>query len=317
MAATGWALGHLLVITTDGSLPFDWPARSGADTAAVLVETNLALLQVLLLMSIVWWLTRRRTDLDVAARAPEHRRAVRETWGLLAYGAAGLLGGFLLARALGWHPFGLHLAGTIFGTHAHLDRAEVVAWALYNLVVYAVVPLAYFGRRYSTMALGLRSTCRRNDLLVVGVVLALETWFQIVVLQPESLDLPPGVLVRGAALTFVLYLLGAVLPAMVFVYAILIPRFLRVTGSAAATVLCGGLVYAGLHVWDAWTVLSSPRSAALSIAFLVFTYLGPGMIKSFLTLRTGNAWVHVWAYHAFAPHTLIDTPHIVQVFRMR
>lgn len=70
-------------------------------------------------------------------------------------------------------------------------------------------------------------------------------------------------------------------------------------------------------VWDAWTVLSSPRSAALSIAFLVFTYLGPGMIKSFLTLRTGNAWVHVWAYHAFAPHTLIDTPHIVQVFRMR
>ena len=41
--------------------------------------------------------------------------------------------------------------------------------------------------------------------------------------------------------------------------------------------------------------------------FLLFTYLGPGMIKTFLTLRTGNAWVHVWAYHAFA-HTLIDTP---------
>jgi hypothetical protein len=27
---------------------------------------------------------------------------------------------------------------------------------------------------------------------------------------------------------------------------------------------------------------------------------GPGMIKTVLTLRTGNAWVHVWAYHALA-----------------
>jgi len=60
-------------------------------------------------------------------------------------------------------------------------------------------------------------------------------------------------------------------------------------------------------------VFSSPRAAALSLIFLIFTYLGPGMIKTFLTLRTGNAWVHVWAYHAFAPHTLIDTPHILEI----
>ena len=60
-------------------------------------------------------------------------------------------------------------------------------------------------------------------------------------------------------------------------------------------------------------MFSSPRAAALSLIFLIFTYLGPGMIKTFLTLRTGNAWVHVWAYHAFAPHTLIDTPHILEI----
>jgi hypothetical protein len=34
-------------------------------------------------------------------------------------------------------------------------------------------------------------------------------------------------------------------------------------------------------------------------------------------VRTGNAWVHVWAYHAFAPHTLADTPHLVHVFHLR
>jgi hypothetical protein len=317
VALAAWILANLLVAASGTALPFDWPARTGLRTWEVLLETNLALVQVLLLMGVVWWLTRRRGDLHLEDRAPGHARARLEMWSLLGYGACGLLGGMLLARAFGWHPFGLHLAGTIFGTHAHVDRAEVVVWAGYNFLVYAVAPLLYFGRRYSSTALGLRSTARRNDLLVITVVLVLETWFQVVLLQPGILDLPSELLVRGAALTFVLYLFGAVLPAMVFVYAILIPRFLRVTGSATATVLCGGLTYAGLHFWDAWTVLSSPGSAMLSLVFLVFTYLGPGMIKSFLTLRTGNAWVHVWAYHAFAPHTLIDTPHIVQVFRLR
>ena len=41
------------------------------------------------------------------------------------------------------------------------------------------------------------------------------------------------------------------------------------------------------------------------------------MIKSGLTLRTGNAWVHVWAYHAIAPHVTVDTTNIVKVFRLR
>ena len=42
--------------------------------------------------------------------------------------------------------------------------------------------------------------------------------------------------------------------------------------------------------------------------FLLFTYFGPGMVKTVLTILTGNAWVHVWAYHAFAPHTLHEPP---------
>jgi hypothetical protein len=37
------------------------------------------------------------------------------------------------------------------------------------------------------------------------------------------------------------------------------------------------------------------------------------MVKSVLTLRTGNAWVHVCAYHAIAPDAWLDTPLIVQV----
>jgi hypothetical protein len=40
------------------------------------------------------------------------------------------------------------------------------------------------------------------------------------------------------------------------------------------------------------------------------------MIKTFITLRTGNAWVHALGYHALAPHTIIDTPLIVKAFGM-
>ncbi len=40
------------------------------------------------------------------------------------------------------------------------------------------------------------------------------------------------------------------------------------------------------------------------------------MFKTVLTIPTGNAWVHVWAYHAFVPHTLVDTPNIVHIFRI-
>ena len=45
-----------------------------------------------------------------------------------------------------------------------------------------------------------------------------------------------------------------------------------------------------------------------------FQYFGPGMMKSVLTLRTGNAWVHALGYHAVAPHVIVDTPLVVKVF---
>jgi hypothetical protein len=38
------------------------------------------------------------------------------------------------------------------------------------------------------------------------------------------------------------------------------------------------------------------------------------MIKSVLTLRTGNAWVHALSYHILAPHVIVDTPLIVKIF---
>jgi hypothetical protein len=42
-----------------------------------------------------------------------------------------------------------------------------------------------------------------------------------------------------------------------------------------------------------------------------------GVMKSFLTFRTGNAWVHMWAFHAIAPHVMVDTRLVVHDFNIR
>src|SRR5208283_1820304 len=121
-------------------------------------------------------------------------------------------------------------------------------------------------------------------------------------------------LMLGAPLTFLIFLIGTVLPTMVLIYSILLPRFLRITGSTISTVLLGGLTYAAMHLVEGWSAFDSAQHATLSLLFVLFQYFGPGMIKSVLTLRTGNAWVHAVSYHAIAPHVVVDTPLMVKVF---
>jgi len=69
-----------------------------------------------------------------------------------------------------------------------------------------------------------------------------------------------------------------------------------------------------MHLVEGWTMFTTPRDSALSLIFVFMTYFGPGMFKSFVTLRTGNAWVHAIAYHAIASHVIVDTPGIAKVF---
>jgi hypothetical protein len=111
-------------------------------------------------------------------------------------------------------------------------------------------------------------------------------------------------------------LFGTGLPIMIFIYAILLPRFLKLTGSVAATVVLGGVTYATIHLLESWTIYDTLANGTLSVIFLMFQYFGPGMIKSVLTLRTGNAWVHLLAYHVIDPHVTVDTPNTVKIFKL-
>jgi hypothetical protein len=318
IAALLWIAAYLVILVlADGRLPFDRPALAGVPFAIQLAAPTLTMVEIFLLMGIVYGLTRRRVIPDIAARAPGRAQAARETFAVLAYAAAGQAGGWIVGPALGYRPFSFHIAGTLFGCTTPPPMGEILTWAIYNFVVFALLPMLWFLRRYDPVQLNLRSTNPGNDWLVVVAVCLVESAFEFAVLDNGVWRLSLRQILIGAPLSFLLFFIGTVLPTMALIYAILIPRYLKLTGSATTTVLLGGLTYALMHIVEGWSAFDSPRDAALSLIFVVLGYLGPGMIKTFITLRTGNAWVHALGYHAIAPHVLIDTPLIVQAFSVR
>jgi hypothetical protein len=314
IAAGLWLVANAAVILlADGALPFDRPALAGMPFAQQVALPTLGLLEIFLLMAVVYGLTQRRAIPDLAARAPARAVAARETALLLFYAGLGQVGGWLVGPALGYRPFSFHLAGTLVGCGVPPSPGEVWTWAIYNFTVFAALPYFWFRRRYSATQLNLRSTDRWNDLLVIIIVAATESAVELTAF-PGLLQMSTEQLVRAIPLAFGVFMIGTVLPTMVLIYAILIPRYLRLTGSTAVTIILGGVTYAAMHLVEGWSVFATPREAALSLLFVGLQYFGPGMVKTVITLRTGNAWVHAIGYHAIAPHIVVDTPLIARIF---
>lgn len=316
-----WAISNIFVLLmAHGHLPFNRPAFDGKSADLQLLLGNAALIEVFLLMVVVRFITKNRKVPDIASRAPERKQAIKEILCFITYGVIVQAVGIMLGKALGWHPISFHLAGTLYGAgDMVVTQAETFGWMVYNFVFFAVLPYLYFRykKQYSNEKLSLHSNNLSNDMVVIVIILALESMFEAVGLGLGIAKLSTHQIAVGAPLTFMLYFLGTVLPTMIFIYSILLPRYHRLTQSTIATTILGGVTYTLVHFFDAWTVYSSPYNGALSLVFLFLLYFGPGMFKSFLTLRTANAWVHVWAYHAIAPHTLDDTPLVVKIFSIK
>lgn len=313
-AALLWLIANIAVVwLADGVLPFDRPALAKLPFATQVAFPTLGLIEVFLLMGLVYFLTRHRAMPDLAVRAPERTATKRETLLLLGYAVLGQIGGWLLGPALGYRPFSFHIAGTLVGCSVTPSPGEIGTWACYNFLVFAVIPYLWFRRRYSAKQLNLRSSNRRNDALVIVVVAVIESAVELSQF-PGILQLSGHQLLRAAPLAFFVFFIGTVLPTMVLIYCILIPRYMKLTGSAATTVLLGGLTYAGMHLVEGWSVFTTPRDVTLSLLFVLLQYFGPGMIKTFITLRTGNAWVHALGYHAIAPHVVVDTSLVAKAF---
>jgi hypothetical protein len=299
-----------------GAVPFDQPDIVREPYAARLYYLVTAPLVEFIFIAIAYAITRRR-EISIAEHAPARDAAMRETVGLLVYGAAITIGGQIAGHAIGMQGIGQHLTGSLYGlgNYAATPR-DAYIWAAYNFIFYAALPYLYFRRRgYTTQQLCLKSNNPLNDTALIFAVLGTGIVSYLPRLALWQLDAHQ--LAVGIPLTFVLCLLGTGLPVMIFLCAILVPRYYRLTDSTAATCVLSGFTYASMHLTEYWTRYDSPAHAALSVIFVFLTFGGPGMVKGYLTVRTSNAWVHLWGYHAIWPHVTGDTPTFVKIFGIR
>jgi hypothetical protein len=193
---------------------------------------------------------------------------------------------------------------------------EVYTWAAYNGILLGLVPYVVFRLRgYSNQQLNLKSANLKSDVIVIFVVLAIGCLMDLV-LGPNITNLTRHQQIVGGSLTFVVHMFGTDLPIMIFVYSILAPRYARLVSPVTAFLL-GAASYPAMHVFESWTRYDSLSNSVLSV-FVVFLFFFPaGIMKSFLTIRTGNAWVHLWGFHAITPHVTLDTRLIVRDFDIR
>ena len=276
--------------------------------------SSMALIALLLEIGLVARLTWRRPVPDLGQRAPERSIALRETLWLWVYGIVVLIAG----RGIGLHFFGegiaLHLNGSLVGATRVQTPAELFTWSAYNSILLALIPYVVFRLRgYSREQLNLKSSNLKNDTLVILVVLAIGILVDLT--GPNIFQLTRRQQIVGGSLSFVLHLFGTDLPIMVFIYAILLPRYFRLVSPMTAFLL-GAASYPTMHVFESWARYDTLQHSVLSVVLVFLTFFPAGLMKSFLTLRTGNAWVHLWAFHAISPHVTVDTRLIVHDFNI-
>lgn len=301
----------VLLILGQDSLAVSLAGETGASNVFLFLGTGLF---YGIMLFVVHLFTRKRQRPQFAAEQLSKQVALLETVWLWVYAliALGVLGlGFKL---------GLHLPGTIFAPDTKVALGQTLLWASVNFILFAVVPYAIFrARGYSNADLALRSLNIRADVILIAGVLIIESlgeWFGI----PDGFrffSMSPSQIALGGSLTLILHIVGTGIPIMIFIQSILVPRYLRLTNSVTTSVILGGLSYATFHLFEFWVVYGSVEAAIISIIFVYLQFTGAGMIKAFMTLRSGNAWTHLWGYHVIAPHLWMDAALIVTAFGIR
>jgi hypothetical protein len=273
------------------------------------------LVLVVLMFGLVALLTRKRPVIDLGQRAPESSIARRETLAMWAYAAVVLVVGRLIGQHLFGEGIALHLNGSLVGATRVQSPIEVYTWAAYNGILLGLIPYVVFRMRgYSNEQLSLKSANLKSDVLVIVVVLAFSAGMDMT--GSSIFQLTRHQQLVGGLMSFWLHLFGTDLPIMIFLYSILMPRYFKLFSPMTAYLL-GAVSYPTMHIFESGTRYDSIAGAAMSLTFVYLLFVPAGLMKSFLTWRTGNAWVHVWAYHAISPHVTVDTRLIVNDFGIK
>jgi hypothetical protein len=281
----------------------------------LVVGSSRYLVLVVLMFGLVMLLTRKRPVPDLAERAPESSIARRETLAMWAYVTVVMVAGRLIGQHLFGEGIAMHLNGSLVGATRVQSPTEVYTWAAYNGILLALIPYLVFRMRgYSNQQLSLKSANLKSDLLVIIVVLAFSVGIDM--MGPNIFQLTRHQQLVGGLMSFWFHLFGTDLPVMIVIYSILMPRYFKLFSPMTAYLL-GAVSYPTIHIFESGTRYDSITAAAMSLTFVYLLFIPAGLMKSFLTWRTGNAWVHVWAYHAISPHVTVDTRLIVSDFGIK
>ena len=270
------------------------------------------LVLVVLMFALVALLTRKRPVIDLGQRAPECGIAGREALAMWVYAAVVMVAGRLIGQHLFGEGIALHLNGSLVGATRAQSPIEVYTWSAYNGILLALIPYVVFRMRgYSNEQLNLKSANLKSDLLVIVVGLAFSAGMDM--MGSNIFQLTRHQQLVGGLMSFWLHMFGTDLPIMIVIYSILMPRYFKLFSPMTAYLL-GAVSYPTIHIFESGTRYDSIGAAAMSLTFVYLLLIPAGLMKSFLTWRTGNAWVHVWAYHAISPHVTVDTRLIVRNF---
>jgi hypothetical protein len=126
VAAVLWVAASFAVFPLSGAkFPLNRPLLAKLPLAAQLIVPLVGLAFVFVQMGVTYFLTRRRTVPDMAARAPNNAVARREVWLLWMYGAAVLVVGRCIGLQLFGEGIGLRLDGALFGPTRMVSPREV------------------------------------------------------------------------------------------------------------------------------------------------------------------------------------------------
>ena len=281
----------------------------------LVIGSSKYLVLVVLMFGLVMLLTRKRPVFDLGQRAPESGIAGREAVAMWVYAATVMVAGRLIGQHLFGEGIALHLNGSLVGATRVQSPIEVYTWAAYNGILLALIPYVVFRMRgYSNDQLSLKSANLTSDVLVIVVVLAFSVGMDM--MGSNIFQLTRHQQLVGGLMSFWLHLFGTDLPIMIVIYSILMPRYFKLFSPMTAFLL-GAVSYPTMHIFESGTRYDSIGAAAMSLTFVYLLLIPAGLMKSFLTWRTGNAWVHVWAYHAISPHVTVDTRLIVSDFGIK
>ena len=259
----------------------------------------------IILVGIVYLMTRRRPLIDFAARSPARNVALMEVIGLIIYGVVAIFS--LAAFGITYHP------PDVFELGVGFNGTRLTLWAMVNFVVYGAIPYLFFRwRGSSNVDLGLAGNNWRRDVWLIVVIGGVDL---ILALQFTGfLSLTPSQMVTAVPLAFILYTLGAGIPVVIMVQAIFTPRILRLTNSTITTTIFVAFAYAFFSASDAGIAFESAGHAFYALLYAIVHNIGPGLIKAILTVRTGNSWLHMFAYHVLSFHAFADAVTVAFVF---